>query len=753
MLHPQQINPDEIASLILQVIGGKTTDTQAAAASSLAVFLSDVDEFSEAHDINSRTVREIIERSKPRLSPKSRALLDDMIAVALARIDIKSSLEYWLKDDNGEAITLTQLQCFELDFMRYAHEEVMVPITFAPMGSGKSSMMVGIKAYEIGRDQNVLEQLVCSSDKPAEKRGTAIRNILESPHFRKVFPHIKRHKEGPWTNHELLVIRTKADMNVEVTKTSRGDSGSIDPTLACYGVTSGGLGSRANFSDFDDLATYENSIKSPSEGQHINGLLTTKWFTRKKSPLGVKDVDYDRKKNPWRGRVIGTPWAYDDCIYSLRDWDGAAVVLIGVNDTFTAYNVQMWGLPDKYIERLRKKYATGTVDIGTLPEVTKEQLRKRDCAAAADAPSVYTLGPGMVKDRVNPPKATMEIPLSRPRQWYIEEFLNAKDPKMDFDRPYRCEVYTEGELAFPGFENSLFLSYPDYCKEHNPQYEDVAIPIEIVKLPVYTTRNGRKEQTGYLAKMANAPKDYRLKIAMIDLSGVNRIGTVITTAVLTQSYRRRVVEIVRGAWAGSEITDQVTELFGRHDDLLLCYIESVSLQKLFVDEAIKHKEFYPWWPKIAYFDETVTKKNDQQIGILTMGTSYARGGFELPDTWNEQWRTQGHGRNCPCGYCRIIEDATIQTRLAPVKSDVLITLWGIHISMPHSFEVGTPTKPEGYQYAKSGYELLKGENPLQTEVGRALFGRKGRLLGDKVQPVDDGWGSPRSRFGLNDNEY
>ena len=527
-------------------------------------------------------------------------------------------------------------------------------------------------------------------------------------------------------------------MRREPTRLTMGDSGAIDNTLVCKGATSGGLGSRAGFSGFDDLATYENAIRTPKDGIHVSNILAQKWFTRKKSPIGVSDLTYDRKQNPWRGVVIGTPWSHDDCIYSLRDWEGAAVALIGVNEAMTAYNVEIWSLPDKYIDLLKKKYGQGKSRFGPLPEDLKNWCIKKNIPVVDS----YELGAGVHVDKLNPSKAVMEIPLGRPRKWYLELLQKSKDVRRDFDIPYRGRVYAEGEKAFPNFSNSLRLTYPKdlvVSPLTRATETDRGRRIEVRKTEIKSNRDGVKTPSGWLAELVDPPLDYGLKIAMVDLSGANRAGTVLSTAVLTANYRRRIVEIAIGAWAPEDISDQIGELFKRHPDLHLCYIETVSMQNLFVKEMVKHKTTYPWWAKIGSFDKTNTSKHDEQIGILTTGVSYANGGFEIPNTFE----MDDHGRLCPCGYCVGIKDAITQIRTVPISSDVLITWWALHIQMPHSFTPPEPEAPTGYLHVASGAELMKAQPP--SPIQKAIFSgskRDGHQTAGLFNPqrtVDKGW--------------
>jgi hypothetical protein len=270
----------------------------------------------------------------------------------------------------------------------------------------------------------------------------------------------------------------------------------------------------------------------------------------------------------------------------------------------------------------------------------------------------------------------------------------------------------------------------------------------------------KRVQSGIIARLIDPPKDYSVKIAMVDLSRKGRRGTIISVAVLTPQNRRRIVEIRRGGWDGEQIAEQIGEVFSSHPDLQVCYIESVSLQKLFVDILKASKEKYSWWSKIGFFEDTTISKGDPQTGIMVMAITYGGGGFELPDVRS----MHGHGRKCECGYCIGIYDGTKQGRLAPVESDVLITFWGIHIRMPHTFKPRITLPPTVQSSARSGYDLAKnvpaselaagilGGQRVRDENSRQSYGAKKQHrdnpagtfpIASRAPESDDGWGEPR----------
>jgi hypothetical protein len=597
-----------------------------------------------------------------------------------------------------------------------------------------SSLIRALICFEIGQNRNTMQQLICQSDKAAQERGLKIMKMLESPHYRKIFPHIKKDRTQ-WGSTGLLVQRELPPEDEAITRESQGSAGGAGPTCAFYGITSRAIGgTRMVMGDLDDIVTVESGLQFPAEGLTVEQALTAKVLTREKQPIGRTGTIYSRKDNETRFRIIGNAYSQDDPVFKRRDFPGTAAVLIGVNDSFTAFNVQVWGLPRKYFTLLKRKYGTGTVKFPPMPnEPTGNEVGLREYCEAEGIPVLreYTLGEGEAKDRIKPPDFTMEVPLNVPREYYIEKYRYAEDKKQDFDLPYRSEVYSDSDLLFPNFGNSVFSHYPDY--------PDRKMLVTKEAIMTKASQEAKPTQSGVMARLIDPPEDYKIKIAVVDLSKKQRRGTVITVAVLTPKNRRRIVEIRRGGWDGEQIAEQIGETFAYHTDLQVCYIESVALQSLFVDLLKASKEKYEWWQKIGYFADTNVSKNDPQMGIMVMGIGYAAGAFELPNVLTER----GHGRKCECGYCVGIWDGTTQSRLAPVESDVLITWWGIHIRMPQSFKLPQTTAPTVQQRAVSGYDLMNARpssamaQAIMGEIMPGAMGQKREVESQKSEVKSD----------------
>lgn len=625
---------------------------------------------SQVSQISNLTLEQI-EYAKSLMDKETRKEFEDVLAVVNARADKKASIEYWLRSsDTGKKIKLTELQKLIIDFVEMVWSIGMIPIIICPMGGGKTTMSCGILADEIGRNQNIRTQVVCTSEDTAIKRADLIGQIILSKEYRKVFPHIIRDKNKPWNAHYKNVARTIKDEIEDLPADAQ--PGTIDATLSAYGINSDALGSRSDETVFDDLPNEDNAIISPQIGDEIDSKIDTKFLSRRESPLGVEDKDYDVTKDPFRALFICTAWAESDCIMRRIPKPNYVTLLAGVNKDFTGYNVEIWNLPDKMFEKLRSLYEL---------HVTQEMKDTDEVGGFAK----YKIGEVIKAYNVYktfPAKFTFTVKLSRPSAWYKNLFDNNN---RRFDLMYRCIVLSEQERAFPKFGNCLIQPGKPHIVEWFPinGKDD----------------NGKEMIKGYGGSIINPPTG-GLWFASADLSGMNRAGTVITVGLLLSNYKRFIVDIRVGAWAGNEITDQITAIFKKYPDIITLFVENAAQQDMFIKEALKHKEAYPWWMKVKPFITSAKNKNDKLLGVMAMDTAFANGGFMIVDTTNDNNHPAvGDTRfpeGCPCGFCILIREARSQLRMEKVSSDSLMSLWMLHSSLPQVLDIPTAGAPDGY---------------------------------------------------------
>ena len=159
-----------------------------------------------------------------------------------------------------------------------------------PRGHGKTSQMVSRCAWEIGVNPNVRIKYIQQSDRDASKTTALIKNIIESPKYKAVFPHIEPVKDF-WGNTDFKV---------------KCDSWQRDSTMEAKGIF-GRAGGRADILIADDICDLRNSIQQPSLRNQVKDFWANNW-------LPMRDFTGGKDPKTWK---IGTCYHVDDI---TADW-------------------------------------------------------------------------------------------------------------------------------------------------------------------------------------------------------------------------------------------------------------------------------------------------------------------------------------------------------------------------------------------------------------------------------------------------
>ena len=196
-----------------------------------------------------------------------------------------------IRDAHGSPIDLAEFHLVVNAFIDYCWQQ-NPPLSagvLAPWRHGKSLLsVIGRAAHAIGLNPEVRIRLICADDREAVLRVAAVRRVIESRRYRRVFPYV-RPKHGEWLKHQFTVERSSIGP---------------DPTLAAAGVFAVEAGGGHDIIMFDDLVTYQNTYLAPAIRPAIYDTVTSVWLRR---------VDPGA-----RICAVGTAWHYDDCNHRLR---------------------------------------------------------------------------------------------------------------------------------------------------------------------------------------------------------------------------------------------------------------------------------------------------------------------------------------------------------------------------------------------------------------------------------------------------
>jgi len=237
-------------------------------------------------------------------------------------------LKFVLRDETGKRIEPASIHKSWHEHIEYCFSKRKYAAIIAPFAHGKTqAVVIGRTLFEIGRNKNIRAKIICADDKSgAAPRVSTIGNIIEhNPDYHAVFPDIVPSKRSSWTDHTFYVER---DPGVDV----------VDPTLEARGITSTGIGSRADLLVFDDIVNLNNAIIEPAMRPKIVELFENVWMTR---------LEPD-------GRVIyiATIWHAQDCTAYIKKLastgDSWCVLIERISSDQKCIEVEVIGNDDDY---------------------------------------------------------------------------------------------------------------------------------------------------------------------------------------------------------------------------------------------------------------------------------------------------------------------------------------------------------------------------------------------------------------------
>lgn len=244
-----------------------------------------------------------------------RAALAAMRRALLAQNDKRAFVHTVGRDDHGNALNLEGLHLQWFRHLDYCWERRLRCMILAPFGSGKSSsLVVSLMGWLVGRDQNIRIKVVTNDDPSASKRVNAVKRMIESTEYRRVFPGV--HQGDRWTDHELYVKRWGT---------------SIEPTVHARGVFTTGIGGRADILLCDDIVDQKNST-DPAQRKRVLDLVEQTWLSR---------LEPD-------GQVLWvcTSWHQSDASHILMHRAGWCTLVQRVSQDCTCIEQEVLGVKD-----------------------------------------------------------------------------------------------------------------------------------------------------------------------------------------------------------------------------------------------------------------------------------------------------------------------------------------------------------------------------------------------------------------------
>ncbi len=188
------------------------------------------------------------------------AVMRQLARVRMAREDVNAYIEYTEQvpprdpdDETGSRWAQQDKIHTEWQATWNKHRRT---VTYAPVGTGKSTQVRKHIEHAIGRNHDLLVSYLSSSELLPKKQLSALQASIEmNPRVKQVFPTLERarareHGRELWTTKAMLVNRPLLSVP--------------DPTFQCFGMFGKILGSRSDLIVLDDLLNYANTLTETS---------------------------------------------------------------------------------------------------------------------------------------------------------------------------------------------------------------------------------------------------------------------------------------------------------------------------------------------------------------------------------------------------------------------------------------------------------------------------------------------------------
>ncbi len=223
-----------------------------------------------------------------------------------------------LRDENLNLLRQGEIHTALQDFISNNDRGVII----YPREHGKTTQMLARAVWEIGNNPNIRAKIVSSSDSIANGRTKAVKQLIETPLYQRVFPGIEPGKE--WADSRITVKRSII---------------SPEGTLEGYGVRSMATGGRADLLLFDDPDDEEVAYSEAKRKRNVDRIDNV-WLNLL-SPTG-------------RAYLFCTPWHEKDVAHTRqKSWPTLRFAIENMNPVWP----ERWG-----VEQLQNR----KVDVGSM---------------------------------------------------------------------------------------------------------------------------------------------------------------------------------------------------------------------------------------------------------------------------------------------------------------------------------------------------------------------------------------------------
>lgn len=189
----------------------------------------------------------------------------------------------------------------------------------------------------------------------------------------------------------------------------------------------------------------------------------------------------------------------------------------------------------------------------------------------------------------------------------VEELMKKAVDEATFNRGYRMNAISPGELRFPSWKN---------CYERSLTAEEIR----------------RRQLPTYIG---------------VDLSGKKRPGnSIVALALDPQTHRKGIADVRFGAWTSPQTAQALVEVCSRVN-VQFIQVENNAYQQSIIDWVQQEKGAFDYWMKVEPYTSG-TGTFDPMYGLPSLEVEFKNGGWLIPYA-----EFEGHPTTCVCDWCHL----------------------------------------------------------------------------------------------------
>lgn len=246
-----------------------------------------------------------------------------------------------MKDRKGNHIRLNLIHEIWHAHIDWCQEHRQFAGVVAPWGHGKTEQIIGRILNELGEDNDLRLKIVCDTDSNAAARVGSIKRYIESDtDYHRIYPNVRPSRKGLFKLKKGRKINAGAETWMKHTIILDRKGKMKDPSVEAFGITSSGIGTRADGIVFDDPCNLKNTILEPGSRETVKENYENTWISRLEDLAWVLYIATIWHEQDLTSTLIKNS-RYSFCIMAINDeLNGIKVKFTNIDETHPCWTGQ-----------------------------------------------------------------------------------------------------------------------------------------------------------------------------------------------------------------------------------------------------------------------------------------------------------------------------------------------------------------------------------------------------------------------------